>query len=97
MKWARRITLMVLLVLILLCLAPLGAYLWSEWAAARWGCDFGLALSQDGCVVDGVDRAPQLASAYSAVALLVITLPIGFVAALAALVILAKRPKPPTS
>ncbi|TCL10031.1 hypothetical protein BXY66_2099 [Shimia isoporae] len=93
MRVARRIFLGVLLVVILVCLAPLAAYLWSEWAAERWGCDFGLALSQGGCVVDGVDRAPVLMQAYSAVALLVVTLPVAFIASLAALIVLARRPQ----
>jgi len=93
MIWARRITLLVLLVIVLACLAPLASYLWSEWAAAKWGCDFGLALSQDGCVVDGVDRAPILMKTYSAVALLVVTLPVAFVCAIIGIIVLAKRPK----
>ncbi|MCP4817660.1 MAG: hypothetical protein GY883_00625 [Shimia sp.] len=95
MSLARRITLLVLLAVILACFAPLGAYFWSEWAAARWECDFSLAVQQDGCFVDGVDRAPLLAKAYSAVALLVMTLPVAFIAAIIALLILARKPKKP--
>ncbi|MCP4821195.1 MAG: hypothetical protein GY883_18585, partial [Shimia sp.] len=61
--------------------------------AARWDCDFSLAVQQDGCFVDGVDRAPVLARAYSAVALLVVTVPVAFVAAIVGVVILARKPK----
>ncbi|KPA22037.1 hypothetical protein shim_19240 [Shimia sp. SK013] len=90
-RW-RRIILSVLLLVIVLCLMPLGAYLWSEWAAARWGCEFGRAMGRDGCWVGGVDRAPALIRAYSSVALLVLTLPVAFLSSLIALIILARRP-----
>ncbi|WP_270729230.1 hypothetical protein [Shimia sp. Alg240-R146] len=94
MSIARRITLLVLLAIILACFAPLGAYFWSEWAAARWECDFASQLArQNGCIVDGVDRAPVLARAYSAVALLVVTVPVAFVAAIIGVIILARKPK----
>lgn len=94
MSVARRITLLVLTGVILACIAPLGAYFWSEWAAARWECDFASPIVQkNGCIVDGVDRAPVLAQAYSAVALLVITLPVAFIAAIVGLFVLAKKPK----
>jgi hypothetical protein len=43
--------------------------------------------------VDGVDRAPIVAQAYSAVALLIISLPVAFIAAIIALFVLAKKPK----
>ncbi|MGR3714734.1 MAG: hypothetical protein ACU0A6_16625 [Shimia sp.] len=97
MKVLRRIILGVLLVLILLCLVPLGAYFWSQWAAAQWGCEFGVPMGRDGCVVDGVDRAPMLIQAYSAAAVLVLTLPVAFISTIVGLVILAKRPAEKTS
>ncbi|MGR3636073.1 MAG: hypothetical protein ACU0BK_09110 [Shimia sp.] len=94
MNKLRRVVLFVLFALILACIAPLGAYFWSEWAAARWECDFASPIVQkNGCIVDGVDRAPIVAQAYSAVALLIISLPVAFIAAIIALFVLAKKPK----
>ncbi len=89
----RRITLAVLVALILLCLTPLFFYLWANWVAGQNGCEFGLEMYELGCWVDGKNLAPVLGRAYGFLGLLVITLPVAFVATLIALAILGRRSK----
>ncbi|MBO9400734.1 hypothetical protein [Shimia sp. R9_3] len=75
--------------ILVLSLIPAAYVYWAQSTAEKHGCDFGLALQQNGCWVDGVNIASQLNAAYSKAGLVVLTLPIGFVAMLALILMIA--------
>ncbi|MBO6603058.1 MAG: hypothetical protein JJ938_08770 [Roseicyclus sp.] len=78
----RKLAYILLSLLLVACLLPIAGPFWAEAFAARHGCTVhgGFATS---CIVDGVDRGPDLTRAFNAAWILLLSLPVGIGAALA--------------
>lgn len=72
----KRIIYIVLSLLLLVCLIPLLGVLWSSWFAAQHECVLheGYATA---CIVNGVDRGPDIHGAFLLGWFMLISLPVG--------------------
>ncbi|MBO9472499.1 hypothetical protein J7413_03015 [Shimia sp. R10_1] len=83
MSLRRRILYAILGLTLALSLVPAGLVYWAHATAQKHGCAFGMAMHENGCWVAGENIASQLNAAYAKAALMIVSLPIGFVAMLA--------------
>ena len=93
MSLLRKIIYAVLLVLLGLCVWPAYLVWWAERVVAKNGCEFGIAMHQNGCWVDGVNIASDINSAYSYAGVVILTMPIGFAIVVTLLVMISKDVK----
>lgn len=81
----KRVLYIILGLALLVCLTPLFGVLWSSWFADRHGCILHEGFVNP-CIVNGVDRGPDLYSAFVMGWFMLLTLPIGAGIALVLLV-----------